>query len=530
MTGMGSLIVTNVRRNMARSLLTVIGMGLAALIMTASLTLSEGYPAAAYGPYRDYCGGDVLVFADKVWVRGPDVNRSEPGSWQFKLATTDMPGPWRFFQPGLATRGMVAPQGAPAVFYRQSQVDELEDTLLARGDVVAVRPYFAVPVTRATFAVSAMPAAGPPPPGGSDQPAIQYGWNDSYLRGWRGSTLWASLDGFVVDGRALGAADEGLPVCLVDVDRAKLGRASGGLLPPVVPAVGGTISVALPSIAVTETGQIHIDHTSPHVVELRVVGHYSVPSRTASWIDPAAGGDSGAAPPETEQLYLTSPEIIVPWTTAAGILAEMSGGSVDMWATAVAVELDGLARVESAVTEINNEHPDYCAVSVPRLASTANARWLPEPLYRVPESEWQGAQAVAQLSEPVEISQAFNVIFFAVAALLAAANGIILVLERQKEIGILKALGAYGRDVIVMILGEIVLLSSIGALVGFVLAESMAAWNLISNRAGWLVIVTSVGFDLVRVLGLTVAFAVVFGLAPAMRTTAMTAMEVLRRE
>ncbi len=192
--------------------------------------------------------------------------------------------------------------------------------------------------------------------------------------------------------------------------------------------------------------------------------------------------------------------------------------------------MGSLARVESAVTALAKLFPDLGPVSVPRQAAVANAHWLPEPVFRVPESEGRSAQPSGQVGEPVRISAAFNMIFFAIAALLAAANAIVLVLERQREIGILKAIGASSREVMLMVLGEVVLLSSLGAAGGFVLAEAMAVWNLISNGTPALAVLLSVGSDMARVLGLTVSFALVFGLLPAMRTTGMTAMEVLRKE
>lgn len=516
MSGIGALVVTNVRRNMARSMLTVIGMGLAALIMTASLTLAEGYPAGAHGPYRDYLGGDVLVFADKVWVRAADVNRAQANTWGVHFAAADLPGPWRFFQPSLATRGAILPDDSRRGFFLQADLDRYSDALRYLPGVVEVRPYFTLPVTRASFAAAT--PAGPDP-----------AWYDSYLRAWRAG-LWTGLDEYIVAGRALRPADEGELVVLVDADRAKLGRETG-LVPAEVPGVGGAVTVLLPRISAGADGRLRVDHTDPLAVRLTVVGHFSVPSRVATWVTAAGGGESGAAPPpEAEQLYLTSPELIVPWSTASALLEQMSGGLVETWTTALAVQLDGIAHVEAFVSQVNAKLPDLATVSVPRLANIANAQWLPEPAYRVPAEEWAAARPVAQLSEPVAISRVFNVIFFAVAALLASANGIVLVLERQREIGVLKALGAYGRDVILMIVGEIVLLSAIGALGGFFLAGGMAIWNLISNRQGWMVIARTVGWDLVQVLGLTVAFAVLSGLAPAMRTTRMTAMEVLRRE
>ncbi len=509
--GLGSLVLTNVRRNLARSLLTVIGMGLAALIMTTSLTLSEGYPAMAYEQYREYLGGEIVLFRDKVWVRGADVNRSEPGTWRVQYPASDRPGPAQMFLPGLAVRGAVSPAGQPRGFFSREETQAIAAQLLAREDVTDVRPYFTLPASRVEW-------------GGFS------GWSDAYLRAWPEGDSWPGFSRYIVDGRPLGPADEGNPVCLVDADRARLGEASEGRLPSTVPAVGSTVQVLLPRLILSADGRLTADHLNSIAVELTVLGHYSVPSREASWMDPAAGGDAGPAPPETEQLYLTSPEVFVPWQTAASVLEQVSGGAVDMWAQALTVKLDNVSRVETAVGEIAAAFPELCPVSVPRLAAIANAQWLPEPAYRVPETEWRAAALPGQVGEPVRISDAFSVIFFAVAALLAAANGIVLVIERQREIAILKAVGAFSRDVIMMILSEIVMLASIGALAGFALAESLAVWNLISNGTGILAVVVSVGLDLVKVLGVTVVFAVVFGLAPALRTTGMTAMEVLRRE
>lgn len=521
MSGIGSLIVLNVRRNFARSMLTIVGMGIAALVMTASLTLSEGYPATAFGAYRDYCGGDVLVFADKPWVRASDVSLAETGSWEYRLTSRDLPGPWRFFLPGLATRGGIHPQGASPVFLGAG-LAAIESALAAEAGIESVRSYFTVPAVSARF--SEIRDRGPAIP----PSIIEHTWRDSYLRAWRGGS-WRDLDGYITAGRSLTGRDEGAFVCLVDVDRARL-AALDPSFPATVPAIGDVIEVEVPLLRIDAQGAVLLDYGATRTYEFEVVGHYSVQTREVSWTDPQAGGDSGAPPAEVEKLYLTSPEILVPWQTASQVVSEASGGMADVLSSAIALGVDSLARVEAVVASVGASYPELSVVSVPRLASLANANWLPEPVYRVPKTEWSRGAPLAQMGEPVEISLAFNMIFFAIAALLAAANGIVLVLERQREIGILKAVGAYTRDVIAMILGEVVLLATIGALVGFALAESVAVWNLISNRAGLVSILTTVGIDLIKVLGLTVSFAVVFGLAPALRTTAMTAMEVLRKE
>jgi hypothetical protein len=522
MNGLLSLIATNVRRNLARTTLTVAGMMLAALIMTSSLTLSEGYPATAYEAYRGYFGGDILIYADKVWVRGADVNMGGAASWQFARLTSEVPGPAAFFQPHLAIGGFVRPAAAPLGFFSQDHVARIAGRISEAGLSVTVRPYFTLPAAKAEFF--------PGQTAGLGAPWVKpFEYRDAYLRAWGTGAGWPGLSQFVVSGRSLQPADEGRLVCLVDATRARLAKLQGLGYPPDVPAVGGTIRVLLPGLSLGEQGQPRLNYISARWVELEVIGHYAVPTREATWMPPGQG-DGGSPQLEAEQLFLTSPEIIVPWETAQGLLAMVSDGTVDMWASALAVEVESMARAESLTASLSDLLPDLCAVSVPRQAAAANALWLPEPVFRVPDSEWRSAGPTTQVGEPVRVSTAFNVIFFAIAALLAAANGIVLVLERQREIGILKAIGASGREVILMVLGEVVLLSSLGATMGFVLAEAMAVWNLISNGTPALALLLAVGWDFVRVLGLTVAFAMVFGLIPALRTTGMTAMEVLRRE
>jgi ABC-type antimicrobial peptide transport system permease subunit len=521
--GLGSLIFTNVRRNLTRSLLTVIGMGIAALVMTTSLTLSEGYPAQAYEAYRAYVGGDILIFQDKVWVRGADINASDPGTWQVTRAAVDLPGPAGLFLPGLSLDGFIAPTGQSRGFFSTSEVAAVTEALAAIEGVNQVRPYFTLPAGQVEFALTSQAVPG-------QTTVATASWSDTYLRAWPEEQVAAGLGPLISAGRALETSDAGAMVCLVDASRAKLGELEGLDLPSAVPAVGSSIRVLLPRLSVTGAGVPVGDYLDGEWFELVVVGHYTVPTREVTWVNPEAGGDGGAAPPEVERLFLTSPELIVPWTTAQSLLATIAGGTVDMWAQAIAVDLGSLARVETVTAQIAKALPSLSPVSIPALASIANAQFLPEPVYRLPESEWRSAVVPGQVGEPVRVSQAFSVILFAVAALLAAANGIVLVIERQREIAILKAVGAYARDVILMILGEIVLLASIGALSGFVLAEGLAVWNLISNKAGFAAVAVSVGADLIKVLGVTVAFAVVFGLAPALRTTQMTAMEVLRRE
>ncbi|MPN06093.1 Macrolide export ATP-binding/permease protein MacB [bioreactor metagenome] len=116
------------------------------------------------------------------------------------------------------------------------------------------------------------------------------------------------------------------------------------------------------------------------------------------------------------------------------------------------------------------------------------------------------------------------------AALLVAANILILVAERKKEIAVLKAIGARESEIIKMVLAEAMLVSGVGALLGFSLIRVQAFLNQWTNAVGLLSLIWMLFLDLVIILGMTLFAAILFGWIPAKKYASLSVMEVLRNE
>lgn len=116
-------------------------------------------------------------------------------------------------------------------------------------------------------------------------------------------------------------------------------------------------------------------------------------------------------------------------------------------------------------------------------------------------------------------------------SLLVAGVGIIntmtvSVLERTKEIGVLKAIGAKSGDVLTLFLSEAVMTGITGGALG-----AVAGFGLSHLIAGYVGISSSPSADLgVLVVGFAVVTCVVSGLYPAWRASRLNPVEALRHE
>lgn len=139
----------------------------------------------------------------------------------------------------------------------------------------------------------------------------------------------------------------------------------------------------------------------------------------------------------------------------------------------------------------------------------------------------------ALLAQQQRTQSIFTYVMVAIAAISLLVGGIGImnivlatVLERTREIGIRRAMGARRRDVVRQFLTESVLISVTGGLIG-IGCGFVLSW-LISRAAEWKTIVTAP--SVVVAFGVSVVVGVVFGIYPAMKASRIDPIEALRYE
>ena len=137
------------------------------------------------------------------------------------------------------------------------------------------------------------------------------------------------------------------------------------------------------------------------------------------------------------------------------------------------------------------------------------------------------------LRQAKESKRIFTIVLTVIAAISLLVGGIGImnimlatVMERTREIGVRRALGARRADIVRQFLAETILLSVSGGVIG--LGLGCAAPLLVSYFSGMRTVITP--FSLVLAFGISAAVGVIFGLYPAARAADLDPVEALRRE
>ena len=100
------------------------------------------------------------------------------------------------------------------------------------------------------------------------------------------------------------------------------------------------------------------------------------------------------------------------------------------------------------------------------------------------------------------------------------------ILERTREIGVRRALGATRKDILGQFLIEAMLLSFIGGLIGILLGFMMT--RIISSYAGWKTIMDF--GSVLLAFGVSASVGILFGIYPARKAAMLNPIEALRYE
>ncbi len=147
--------------------------------------------------------------------------------------------------------------------------------------------------------------------------------------------------------------------------------------------------------------------------------------------------------------------------------------------------------------------------------------------------DWQTVVPEVLLEQSRKTQRLFNLVMGAIAGISLLVGGIGImnimlasVLERTREIGVRRAVGAKRKDVVLQFLVEAFSIGALGGLLGVVFGVAVA-W-IIAAVAGWPTVVTP--SSVLLSTGVSLAVGMVSGLYPAVRASQLDPIESLRWE
>ena len=137
------------------------------------------------------------------------------------------------------------------------------------------------------------------------------------------------------------------------------------------------------------------------------------------------------------------------------------------------------------------------------------------------------------LAQQKRTEQLFNTVMVAIASISLLVGGIGImnimlaaILERTREIGVRRAVGARQHDIVRQFIVEAVLISFAGGLLGIAVGFGMS--ELIGWLAGWSTVVTATSILLAFFVSISVGL--VFGIYPALKAARLDPVEAIRYE
>lgn len=474
--------VKNAWRNLERSILAILSMAVAAGFLTYFISLSRGYPLLYKADCRAVIGGEIVVYARQF---GGIIPEGE-SQWQHFFLDESPLSDLSSFHPELLDYGYLSSLPQKAAFEPQDIAVITE----ALSEAAYLYPRYQIPaVTREADGANRRST----PLRGRDA-------NYDNLQTKHPSEL-------VETGRWFDADDEGKRVAVISSVQ-KLPAGSK------IPAIGDVIYVEVPSILYIENQPIY-QEAQPRTYAFEIIGHIKAQTRSIE-----IGG------PTSVPVYWQIPEVQIPLQTWQEIWAE--AGGVDYRPEQITLGYDDLSHIEDVVLDFRQRIPAYSLYGVPEHFYQAERRGLIEKLIYTMEQLIVTESTQAAL--PLDFRLPFTILIFINAALVVAANLLILAHERRMEIGVLKAVGAQRSQIMRMVLSEALLISSVGVSLGFIFFRIPATLNQLTHALHMSVIAASIVYDAVLVYGASFCFALVFGLLPGLRTANLSVAEVLRSE
>ena len=480
-------------RNLARSTLAILSMAMAAGFLTYAISMSRGYAFHINEEYRSLVGGEIAAYDLQFSGQAPadDV-------WYYQQLTNIQSTDLTQVMPALVKGGYMTTEMEITPFSTQQQ-----QLISQIPTIKAIYPRYQIP-------------------------ALSSGLTSLWSTPLRGRDL--ILDDMqalptkelVAEGRWFEPNDEGSFVAVVSAEQH---------LPPgqPPPAIGDRLQVLVPRIVAKAT-DIDYDLTEPLKIELTVIGIMDIQTRTIVFMEDMPDGSQRRI---EMPLYAQCDEIQIPLSTWRHIW-QLAGGN-DFSPRQMSIMVDDLSYLEDTVVSLQNAFPEHTFISVPQLLNQAVRSFnLENPtkltLNTTAANYLIHTEPLEQNGMALDLRLPMSFLIFINAAMVIAANLLIMVSERKTEMAILKAVGSTRRQIIQMVLAEAFLVSGLGALSGFLIFRLPGMFNQISNQTPLFSLLLSLAWDLSTILLATSSAALIFGMLPAMQMANLSVREITQTE
>ncbi len=523
--------IVNSLRQIGRSLLVLMAMVLAAMSLTSGLSFGQGEMNNSYQFYRGLIGGEILV-APVRWA-GQQVDDAT-GNTALEYQRLQKTGlSWlEAYYPELYDQGFLSnPAFTQTQHFQRKDLEALAKQPGING--ASVHPWFIAEARNQSLnsdklvSLTVMPL-----------PELSRITDDSnqvvqqYLRESGAPVILINSHMNVPDNLLEQVAQtirddevsspfEEVQPTPDEIYQRKLTAARRRILEELyLPKDKDIAEVTVPRYQFSDTIGYVPDFSAAKVYELQMKSGMRIPTRTLMWMGPMG--------PLSETLFLHGAYAWVPQDMWNRMWEDASGGSEHPMYN-VSLQVEDMSQLEITTMQLRKQFPQFTFVSVADLAGRLEGAGLLEKAYRAPSYVFN-PDSSGGLALPVSLGPVMGMLFYLIAGMLIASRMLTGAAARRLEVGVLKALGARKRDVVVMALTETMLVTIIGTSIGFVLVRMGGVAMEISNGSPWSAILAGTVAEYLLVLGVASLTSLFFALMPAVRMANLTVMGVLRGE
>ncbi|NLW17995.1 MAG: ABC transporter permease, partial [Firmicutes bacterium] len=271
-----------------------------------------------------------------------------------------------------------------------------------------------------------------------------------------------------------------------------------------------------------------LEFAEAQTCELPLAGYVEIPTRLVAWHGP--GENVWEAAPSL-QLETGVFKANVAWVSEAAWqqLLQQMGMEEPLPVSNLVLHVDDLQQLDETLVRLSEAFPHLTFVHMNRVEERLYKTGSMEYFRRAPKEVWMRVEQ-SGLVVPQSFSPVFSILFLLIAGLLLGGHMLTGAAARRKEIGMLRALGARRRDILILGASETSFLTFVGVTAGYL---GLRLFGMIMELRGGqklLSVLWRMAGEYGQVLGISLVVSLIFALLPIWRLSQITPMEVLRHE